>query len=210
MRRHLLLISTMSVLLLFAAASSHAGDGKKDKGDKKEAAVPDYFPLQVGNRWVYKVDANGNVVTLISRIARIEMIDKQPLARLEAEVNGKVAATEHLQQTPMGVLRYRTNDFVPTPPFMLLKSPVKAGDKWAGSFKVGAVETKYASEAQEETVDVPAGKFKTIRVAIRLEENGKTVQMTYWFAQDVGFVKQTVEAEGLNILIQLEKFERKK
>ncbi len=78
-------------------------------------------------------------------------------------------------------------------------------------------KTKHTYEGvigpKEETVEVPAGKFKTIRVDIKLEENGQQVDITYWFAQDVGFVKQTVDAAGAFFTfftLELEKLEQKK
>ena len=47
-----------------------------------------------------------------------------------------------------------------------------------------------------------------MRVSIRLEgKGGQNVTTTYWFVKDIGFVKQTVDAAGLSILMELEKFE---
>jgi len=42
---------------------------------------------------------------------------------------------------------------------------------------------------------------------MRLESKGQNVTATYWFVKDVGIVKQTVDAPGLSILMELEKFE---
>lgn len=64
--------------------------------------------------------------------------------------------------------------------------------------------------AKEETVEVPGGKYQTIRVQIKLEENGQQIETTYWFAKDVGFVKQTLNVAGISIMLELEKFDRKK
>ena len=143
---------------------AQGGDAKKEQ-DKKPMP-PVYYPLKIGNRWEYDLTANGSQSKMILRIAKTETIDGIPLMVLEAEVNGQVAATEHLRETAEGILRYRMNQFVPDPPFLLLKFPVKSGMKWDGAFKAGQAKATYASETAEETVEVPAGKFKTIRVAI--------------------------------------------
>jgi hypothetical protein len=58
-------------------------------------------------------------------------------------------------------------------------------------------------------VEVPAGKFKAIRVDIKYE-GAQNIETTYWFCLDVGFVKQTVNLNNLNIVMELEKYELKK
>jgi hypothetical protein len=203
MRRHLYLVVGVSFFL----AGGLSGAGEKQKEPKK---TPDYYPLQVGNQWNYKLDVNGKDVAMITRIAKIETVDGQPYARLEAEVGGKVTATEHLRKTDKGLIRLKTNDFVADPPLLLIKKGAKAGDKWGGKFTVMGKEAKYDAVAEEDMVKVPAGRFKTLRVAIRLEEGAMVVNTTYWFAPNVGFVKQTVEAPGLTISIELEKYKLKK
>ena len=62
-------------------------------------------------------------------------------------------------------------------------------------------------EATEEAIEVAAGKFKTMRVSVRLESGGKTFNTSYWFVKNVGFVRQTVDAGNLSIVMELEKFE---
>jgi hypothetical protein len=86
------------VLLLLAAASA---DGQDQPGNPG----PNYYPLQAGNQWTFKVTVGDNANTAVSRIAKIETIDKLQLARLEASVNGNVVATEHLLQTKDGIFR---------------------------------------------------------------------------------------------------------
>ncbi len=215
MKWHLRLAAGAGVLFILAALCANAQETKQDKKELKEdKAPPNYYPLQVGNTWHYRITVQGNTANAVSSIAKVETIDGVPLARLEATVNGKVVSVEHLSVTDKGVFRHRNNGQEITPPICLLKFPVKAGSKWDGDIAVGKEKGKYFCEAAEESVTVAAGKFKTLRVAIRLEseENGnkKTVQTTYWFAQNVGFVKQTVEAGNLNVSGELEKFEAAK
>src|SRR5579859_2474854 len=110
MMRHLRLILLGGISFLLAAGVSGAG------GNKKAAPNPDYYPIQVGNQWNYKLNVNGKELTMITRIAKIETIKDQPYARLEAEVGGKVTATEHLRHSAEGLIRLRTNDFEADPP----------------------------------------------------------------------------------------------
>jgi hypothetical protein len=204
MRRHLQSILLVGVLIVLGDPVSFAGQDKKDK------KTPDYYPLQVGNQWNYKLDVNGKEFAMINRIAKIVTINEKTYAVLESEMGGKVKATEHLRKTDKGIIRLRTNNFESVPPIVLVKNPVKPGDKWRDNITVMDEEAKhdakYDAVAEEEMVKVPAGSFKTLRVAIRLEEGDKVVNTTYWFAPGVGFVKQTVEAPMVNMTIELEKY----
>ncbi len=209
MVRNLWLIVAFSALLLLQTDSSKAGGDKKaDKG--KDAKTPNYYPLQAGNQWTYQLTVNGNAQVMVSKIAKIETIDQLKLARLEADVGGNVGQTEHLLQNEKGIFRHRSNGLEVSPPLLLMKYPFKAGEKWGGDFTALGQKAKYTCEAGEETVEVAAGKFKTARIVMNVEQNGVTIGTTYWFADNVGFVKQTVDINGINILAELQKYELKK
>ena len=51
---------------------------------------------------------------------------------------------------------------------------------------------------------------KTIKIRIVVSQNGQEISTDYWFAKDVGFVKQSMVADNLNILLELEKHTVKK
>jgi hypothetical protein len=200
MRRHLCETCCTSVLFLMATLAG-AQDGKK---------TPNYFPLDEGNEWLYRVTENGAKSKLIMRIGKLE--DKfKGLARLESP---DVNRSEHLTQTDKGIFRHRADGDAVTPPFCLLPYPPKPGTKWADTFTVGKIQAKYAGEIfKEEAIDVPFAKMKkltALRAVITLEEKGKTIETTYWFVQDVGIVKQSFEIAGRSVLLELEKFDKKK
>ena len=204
MPRQLRFLPVYGLTILVAAALSVAQETKKT--DK----MPNFYPIEVGNTWHYKVNADGKDANVTTKIAKHENIDGQVLARLESP---NVTLTEHLKQTDKGVFRYRFNGAEVMPPFELLPYPPTVGRKWKGEFTVQGEKGKntYEGEIQkEEVVDVPAGKFKTLVVKIKLEGGGQQVDTTYWFVQDVGFVKQTFSVNGATVLLELEKFERKK
>lgn len=203
MLRHPWLIAALGGLLFLPLGLSYAGGEKKEK-------TPNYYPLELGNAWTYELNANGNLMPMVSKIAKIETIDGVKLARLEAVVNNQVNMNEHLEQNAKGIFRHRMNGIEVSPPLMLLKYPFKAGDKWSGEFEAANSKAKFTCETAEETIDVQAGKFKTAKVSLVVVENGQTVSTTYWFAQDVGFVKQTLDLGGVNVIAELQKFEKKK
>ena len=53
-------------------------------------------------------------------------------------------------------------------------------------------------------------RAQALRVVIKLESKGMTMETAYWFVKDVGYVKQTVTAPGLAVTLELEKREKKK
>lgn len=205
MKWQLRLLPVFGIAFLMAVSLAGAKPTKKD--EKKESDAGNYYPLQVGNKWEYRVDVAGTSAKAVSTILKKETIDGVELARLEATVNGSPVATELLRATDKGVFRYRNNDKAIEPPICLLKYPVRAGEKWDGEITVGKEKGKYFCDTREENVEVPAGKFKAIKVTINLEAKMQKVSTSYWFVKDIGFVKQTVEAGDLNITMELEKFD---
>jgi hypothetical protein len=199
------------LMLLFAGicliglAPASAGDKDKKAGDKDKKA--NFYPLQVGNTWHFKAEVMGKTNKTVYKVTRIEKVDGVDLAVLEVTVEGKVVATEHVQQTDKGVFRHKFNAAAIEPPFRMLPYPIKADEKWEGEIKSGGTAGNYTARTKEEEIEVPAGKFKTIRVDFDLVEKGNKVSTSYWFAADTGFVKQTVDAGPLHVVISLEKFE---
>jgi hypothetical protein len=203
MWRHLGRMKIIGILLLMTWGPGAAQQDGQEK-------TPNYYPLQAGNQWRFRVTFGENSDKAVARITKIETIGGQSLARLEESVKSRVVAVGHLRQTEKGVFRYRMNDMEISPPMCLLQYPVKAGARWEGDITVGDSKSKYACEAMQDTVEVPAGKFQAVRVTVRIQDKVLPVTITYWFAQDVGIVKQTVEAEKRSIVTELEKFEPKK
>src|SRR5437764_1176475 len=127
MKRTLRSIAAVGVWLTIAALTTAQDAGKQDPPAKGGRGTPNYYPMQVGNEWHYKLSVGGNETDLMTTIAKTETIDKVPLALLEGYVKDKLIATEHLLQDEKGVYRYRNNGQIVTPPLMLLKYPIKFG-----------------------------------------------------------------------------------
>jgi hypothetical protein len=206
MRWHISCLFAVGLVLLMTSTLSY---GQTDKKDTPDAKSPNYYPLQVDNAWRYKVTHAGKPVEYIARVTKIEMVSGQEVARLESSVGSNVS--EHLLQTSDGVFRYRHNGVDITPPICLVKYPIKGDAKWAGDIMVDTDKGKYSCEAKEEAIEVPAGKFQAVRVTLRSENSkGKSATTTYWFADGVGLVKQTFDADGEPVVVELQKFERTK
>ena len=204
------------VLILVTAFPGLAQEAKVQPKDKP----PDYYPVKVGTKWEYKVGVdNVQPATVVYRISKIEGTGDKALAVLEQLVNDQVQATEHIGVREDGVYRYRlimksekatTSEF--SPPVCLLKYPVKEGSYWETGTKLGTKEfTVIGREGPLEEVEVPAGKYKAIKVKIETTVTGTKVNNTYWFAPEVGLIKQTAEyMPGKSFTMELAKFEEGK
>jgi hypothetical protein len=195
-----------TLLLLATAITSPAQDDK----DAKPSPTPNYYPLQEGNEWHYRTTADDKTGNVTTRVAKLETIGGTHLARLEAVSDGDTAAlSEHLRQSGRGVYRHRFNGLEVEPPFPLLKYPIKAGAEWKGKSKAGKETIEYTSSTKEESIEVPAGKFKTVRVDLQVESAERTVRITYWFADQIGIVKQTADLGPISLVAELEKYNLK-
>jgi hypothetical protein len=57
---------------------------------KGAAKIPNYYPMKVGTKWYYQVDAGtGQKVQVVSEIGGVEDMRGKSLARLELAANGK-------------------------------------------------------------------------------------------------------------------------
>jgi hypothetical protein len=178
---------------------------------KTQGSPPNYYPLKPGTKWHYQVDAGGQKGMMVNQIAKIENIDGKDMARLETVVGGSVQATEHLSANGQGVFRNRYNGVEVSPPVCLLKYPIKEGTTWETQTKIGDQQlTMSGREGKAEEIQVPAGKFQAVTVAIETTVNGMKLSTNFWFAEKVGIVKQTIDLSGRMISMELVKLEEGK
>ncbi|QDT31789.1 hypothetical protein [Thalassoglobus polymorphus] len=193
-----------SIAILTLSAIFTSASGLVEAQEK----TPDYYPFKVGTKWRYQVDSgNGNKIPIINEVAEIEKIDDQSLARIETSVNGKLAATEHMSQTKQGLFRNRFNGAKVSPPIQLLKFPIKKGEKWESETSIAGQQISVKCAVDLEEIEVAAGKFKAVKVIVDASQAGGGISTTYWFADNVGIVKQTVDINGQKVVIDLEKME---
>jgi hypothetical protein len=182
-------------LILLAGSIARTADDK---------ASTTYFPIQVGATWQYKVGENRFVL----KIAKIEKVGKVDAARVEMMVAGKTTSFEHVGVTADAVLRYTFEGKTIDPPLPFLKLPPKAGQTWKVESKVDGQAMKGTLKAGTEEVKVPAGTYKAVTVSGQdMEVNGVKLNMTCYYAEKVGMVKQVLEMGKHKVVIELEKYE---
>lgn len=153
-----------------------------------------YYPLKLGTKWHYQRETSlGDKTSHLHHIVKIEKIDGQSLARLEAIRSGELVGAEHLSTTAQGIFRHRNNGWEISPPLCLLRFPIKVGDSWTSEHRFGEEKGIFTCRIGHEEIVVPAGKYQAITSHVEVTEaSGKKVNVVYWFAPGVGIVKQSV------------------
>jgi hypothetical protein len=200
------------LLVILLASQSGLAQEAAPKAQPRDK-TPDYYPLKVGTKWHYQIDVGGGQkVTVVYQITKTETVNGKPMAILEQLINGEVKATEYVSAETGGVYKYRNNGYDFAPPVCLLKYPIREGSSWQTETKLGTKEfTVIGREGRVEEVQVPAGKYRAVSVKIETTVKGNKISTTYWFAPDVGIVKQSAEYQpGKSQSMELAKFEEGK
>ena len=146
-----------------------------------------YFPTSVGIKLVYVFDN------------KTENAETLTVMKVDENENGLVITEGNI--TPSGTFPGR-RIFVckegvavlnngGTVAEWLLKAPYTDGTKWETSrMALGKTTIESVAIKGEEEVEVPAGKFKAIRVDCSLTIAGKDSKWSYWYAKDLGVVKE--------------------
>jgi hypothetical protein len=194
-----LLSSTLFVAIVCLAPCA-SGQEKKDPGSK-------YYPLKPGTQWTYQI----GTVQVTMKVAKIETYEGVLCGLVESSVEGKVVSTEHISSDDKGVYRHSFNAMKASEPLCILKLPPKKDQTWTFDAKIATETVKGTFKSGEESVKVPAGMYKaTTSFTTACELNGMKAEFKYWFAPDVGVVKQTMTIGGREIVSELAKFEAPK
>jgi len=192
-------LSTFAAILL-AIPTAPAAPRTKE-GDRPAA----YFPTRVGDRWVYD---EGNEKESVREVTAVEVKREETIVTVREPGRN---ATERLAVSAAGVRRLESNGFR-LKDHWLLKLPAKEGDKWDFDYPSQRNEQGRGLRGEKgtvtvgpiEEVEVPAGKFRAVRLDIEVTSiNGvevPAVQFTSWYAPDVGQVKMTRGTDWTRVL----------
>jgi hypothetical protein len=235
MKRLLAVLATSALFVTLAAVASaqdakdkdappKAKDDKaapaKEKSDKDAAPAKPaealkqtpYYPLQVGNTWSYRIGDNRYTL----KVAKFEKIGDINCARVEMLLGeeNKVASVEHIGVTAEGVVRAAFDEKVAAPPVMFLKLPPSKDATWKVDSVIGKTDKSPGEKVVgtftmgEEKITVGGVNYDVVTSSARdFEANGMKLSFTYYFAKDIGMVKQVIDIAGQKVTIELEKFE---
>jgi hypothetical protein len=163
----------------------------------KTKKAADYFPLRVGYSWKYQNLGGEGGYTL--KILREEPQPDGP-AHYVVEMSSGVIVLNTFSKASGWVLmhseQYPEHEGLEAkydPPRQYLPDPLTVGAKWEWKGKDYTQVNRQEKNvvAGFETVTVPAGKFRALKVVSQITTDTATMTKTYWYAENVGLVKST-------------------
>ena len=163
-------------------------------GKPKSKPSADYFPLRVGDSWTYRnTEEGGYTLKVLSEEPQeggtvrfvVELLSGVKVDNTYSKANGWVLF--HAENYPEHEGLQATYD----PPKQLLPNPLVVGQKWEWSGRDPTqVEHRESNRVVGvETVTVPAGKFRAMKVVSEISGASVPLIRTSWYAEGVGLVK---------------------
>ena len=175
----------------------------------KDASGGDFFPTTVGDRWVTQMQYKSGTSEYTEVVTGVEKKDGGLVVTVGREANGKLLPqTSDVRVSDKGIFRMSLLGTVYDEPYCILKRPLKPGESWTTQVKSGGTVTstfKYRA-IKEETVEVPAGKFKTFRIEVDIDSQGRPAKSVIWYDARVGAVKMEHEAGDSSYVRVLKSF----
>jgi hypothetical protein len=173
-----------TALLLNLGALAFAAPAPKDA-----AKEPLYLPTTVGDKRVLETSTGGKTGEVVEWVTAVEKKGGMTIVSFSREKGGPTLYRYGASND--GVFRVSAGEKVYDPPHRLLKLPSKEGETWEETTSLeGAAnpQVKYTT-GKEEDIEVPAGKFRAIRVEAESDINGAIIRTTYWHVVGLGAVK---------------------
>jgi DUF3108-like len=150
-----------------------------------------YLSATVGDKRVLELSVNGKASGEVAEwVTAVETKGGMTVVSFSREAGGP--PLYQYGASADGMFRVSSAGVTYDPPYRLLKLPPKEGESWEAESPSTPGQPvwkfKYTT-GKEEEVEVPAGKFKAVRVEMENEINGTVLRTTYWHAPRVGMVK---------------------
>jgi hypothetical protein len=189
-------IRTFGAAIVFSVAALLFLQSASAKPKPKAGPAADYFPLRVGDSWTYRnTEEGGYTLKVLSEEPHeggtvrfvVEMLSGVKVNNTYSKANGWVLF--HGETYPEHEGLQATYD----PPKQLLPNPLVVGQKWEWTGKDPTQMEHHESHrvVGVETVTVPAGKFRAMKVVSEITGASAPLIRTSWYAEGVGLVKTT-------------------
>lgn len=171
----------------------------------------DYFPLEVGNKWIYKVEGEATSQAQIEVISydTVYLVSVQGEEILYERREGEVNLLTELTTTYLGE---RISFGKIREPYLRL--PFIKNDSWEAQFNFSTVfigDTVYKSlfisvdSVEITTISVPFRNYDEVYRLRRMHIEDEDSTITYeWYAPNVGLIKKELPADS--VILELEDF----
>ncbi|HVK08769.1 MAG TPA: hypothetical protein VM597_08345 [Gemmataceae bacterium] len=185
-----------SLVALLAAAPLLGAPGVKEKEKL-------YFPVTVGDTLVTSSERKGATDGDTTwTVTKVDGKDGRYVVTVQVDAGGGFSQAVEFEVSANGVFVLARGGVKVDPPAPQVKLSAKAGERWETGFPKGT-----ATMGKEEEVEVPAGKFKAVRVDAEYDVGmGRTQKTAIWFAPRVGPVKSVTTVNGFTIVSALKSF----
>lgn len=206
-----------SALVLTCALLALVVSAQAQRTRRPQAATGgDYYPLRVGDSWKYRMveenaeftvkvlseekQADGTVLYMVEKLSGVKVNQWYSKPSGWVLLN-REAYPEH---EGLGIKHEPAKQF--------LKNPLTAGARWNWSGKSTTLMDMTESNRVlgPDTVKVPAGTFRAMKVVTRVSEGPGTATKTYWYADGVGLVKYMTESGPIKYTWELVDYSFKK
>jgi hypothetical protein len=218
-------------LVALVAAFPGAGQDVKPPPPPKQFNLETY-PIATGFRWVYRVTdrkapkmpegaaktpatvvvtAGGKQLFSVKRNKQDEPNENVVGFDLQVLGGGKTLQEQVLVDRD-GVYRVSGAGKSIVPPLRILKANAKKGESWTcdSQSENANMKGEFVILDDAEVVQVPAGSFKTVLVRSRdFMVGAQPLQIATWYAPNIGMVKQHIQTGNHEVVLELEKYEKK-
>lgn len=165
----------------------------------------DFFPLQIGNRWIYKKTSSVGMVSNSTAEYRVEASGRNfaivdPGRGLLNAVSMQYSVPGQQVVTSRGFIGAARAEF--DPPFLELPAEITHELTWAWQGRTTRSEQVIESRVEGlEKIVVPAGEFECLR--IRRLVPGTAMSYVHWYSSGVGVVKAEVRKSAGDTVYEL-------
>jgi hypothetical protein len=185
------------LLTLFTFTVSSAGDRGTAPPPKPPAKDPAYYwPIKPGTKWV----TEQGKLEIRWEVSKAERTDRGWVVTHRVSLGTTTASIDQrcvVSGNGLWGLSDPKPDEKDEPIYPVLKLPHTPGEKWKATARRNngpypAFESEFAFEmAEAETVTVPAGTFRCVKVRTEFRFKGRPPELfTQWYALGVGEVKR--------------------
>lgn len=179
----------------------------------RDSDYAEYFPLRSGSMWTYRSNQGQKFV----RTAEVASLNGLACCQINSPHGGLILAgmeVYRLDSRGLLLVGLKHSPLRLERPITLLKFPPRTGSKWEECLESkGHVKHEITLRFQiggEETISVPAGTFKALRMNCEVVTVGpqmkSTMHTSWYFARRIGLAKFTAEHEGQppHLVLELE------